>query len=247
MNGLRVVLAALCVSVATPALASHSFGGIDVCTTYRGTAPPGLEPAQLPTPDAQGAAVLNRYCTQCHALPGPGRHTAAEWPAVLERMNTLMEVASRFRGLMGKIQAPPPEELVLLREYLQENALQPLTQPTAGYGAPAFAAACAGCHTLPDPRQHDPTQWSAVVRRMQHHMAVMDKAPPATETMTQVLTFLERAARDSAPIAAPGNAAVTGAKIAEAKTGLATVQSWLALGPFFALALLGLVRWGRRR
>lgn len=29
-------------------------------------------------------------CSQCHALPDPGRHTAAEWPAVVERMKRHM-------------------------------------------------------------------------------------------------------------------------------------------------------------
>jgi len=166
---------------------------------------------------------------------------------VLERMGTLMDVARRFRGLMGKIQAPSPGELALLNEYLQENALQPLTQPAAGYGAPAFSATCAGCHALPDPRQYDPAQWPAVVRRMQRHMVVMDRTPPATEAMTQVLGFLERAARDTAPTARTGTAVVTGGTVVEEKTGFSTVQSWLALGPFFVLALLGVVRWGRRR
>ena len=41
-------------------------------------------------------------CTQCHALPDPRRHTASEWPAVVERMKRHMLWANRIVG---------PEEL----------------------------------------------------------------------------------------------------------------------------------------
>src|SRR5512133_2518914 len=33
-------------------------------------------------------------CTQCHALPDPGRHTAREWPAVVQRMRGYMRWAN---------------------------------------------------------------------------------------------------------------------------------------------------------
>ena len=43
---------------------------------------PPMNPDQLPDPDSKGARLLQQFCTQCHNLPGPGMHTAAEWPAV---------------------------------------------------------------------------------------------------------------------------------------------------------------------
>jgi len=41
----------------------------------------------LATPEGQAFAIA---CSQCHALPDPGRHTAREWPGVVERMKRHM-------------------------------------------------------------------------------------------------------------------------------------------------------------
>ena len=56
--------------------ASHSFGGMDLCALYPEVMPPGLTPDQLPDAGGPGAVLMQGYCTQCHALPGPGRHSA---------------------------------------------------------------------------------------------------------------------------------------------------------------------------
>ena len=37
-------------------------------------------------------------CTQCHALPDPQRHTAREWPSVVERMQRHMAWANTVTG-----------------------------------------------------------------------------------------------------------------------------------------------------
>jgi cytochrome c2 len=37
-------------------------------------------------------------CTQCHALPDPQRHTASEWPAVVQRMRGYMRWANTVTG-----------------------------------------------------------------------------------------------------------------------------------------------------
>ena len=60
---------------ATPALAGHPWGGVDICEARKDIVPPGIDPALLPEPASKGAQVLQRTCTQCHNLPGPGRHT----------------------------------------------------------------------------------------------------------------------------------------------------------------------------
>jgi hypothetical protein len=46
----------------------------------------GIDPAQLPDRDSEGSRLLIKYCTQCHGLPDPGRHSAAEWPPAVARM-----------------------------------------------------------------------------------------------------------------------------------------------------------------
>ncbi len=44
-------------------------------------------------------------CSQCHVLPDPRRHTAAEWPAVVARMRRNMQWMNRVVGTH-----PPPDE-----------------------------------------------------------------------------------------------------------------------------------------
>ena len=55
--------------------ASHSFGGLDMCAVYPEIMPPGLTPDLLPDVGGPDAALMETYCTQCHALPGPGPNT----------------------------------------------------------------------------------------------------------------------------------------------------------------------------
>ncbi len=43
-------------------------------------------PAGTVESDAPGARAFARVCSQCHAAPDPAQHTAAEWPAIVERM-----------------------------------------------------------------------------------------------------------------------------------------------------------------
>jgi hypothetical protein len=51
-------------------------------------------------PDVQGPAgeAFRLACNQCHTLPDPKRHTAAEWRAVVARMQENMEWMNRVVG-----------------------------------------------------------------------------------------------------------------------------------------------------
>ncbi|MGH7147298.1 MAG: c-type cytochrome [Nitrospiraceae bacterium] len=49
-----------------------------------------LAPGSVPAPDSPGAALFQQTCSQCHALPDPKQHHAAEWPTVVERMRQNM-------------------------------------------------------------------------------------------------------------------------------------------------------------
>lgn len=155
--------------------------------------PPGLAPEQLPTASSRGARLLTRYCTQCHSLPGPGMHTAEEWPHVVERMRQRMDMHGR---MMGGLDIPVPSEFRIIRDYLQTNAQKPL--PPSRYdilaepGGQVFRQTCAQCHALPDPRQHPAAEWPAVVARMQHNMAAMHRPLPDTVTINQITEFLVR-------------------------------------------------------
>jgi mono/diheme cytochrome c family protein len=228
--------------------ASHDWGGIDVCRAYRDTAPPGIDPSTLPEPHTRGAQLLTRYCTQCHALTGPGRHTAEEWPAVLERMHMLMDVSRRFRGMMGSIALPSSDEMRVLGEYLSAHALQPLRGTPHGAGAQAFTTACAACHTLPDPRQHNAAEWLAVVRQMQVKADIMGRANVfETVARAEVIAYLQAHASDGVSVDSP---------VGDARDAVAThttraprygLERLIWLTPFFAAAGLGLWRWWNRR
>jgi len=63
-----------------------------------------LDPRRTPVngPEAQSFRLA---CQQCHVLPDPRRHTAAEWPAVVARMQENMEWMNRVVG-----NRHPPDE-----------------------------------------------------------------------------------------------------------------------------------------
>ncbi len=163
--------------------------------------PPGIDPALLPEPQSQGALLLDRYCSQCHNLPGPGTHTAEEWPEVVDRMNQRMQMMSG-PGMMGMMVVSPDEsELQAILSYLQEYAQKPID--TAQYddldtsAGRAFQSTCSLCHALPDPQQHTSEEWPAVVVRMTQNMVTQGKTVPNEATMEEIVAFLQRNAKTS--------------------------------------------------
>lgn len=167
-----------------------------------GRLPPGIAPQDLPDPKSEGARLLNHYCTQCHNLPGPGMHTAQEWPDVVDRMNQRMQIMGGhgMMGMMrGGIDAPDDSELRTIVEYLQAHAQQPIDASRySDLDTPAgraFQSACSRCHALPDPRQHTAAEWPAVVERMTRNMQAMGKAVPERETLAGIVAFLQNHAK----------------------------------------------------
>jgi hypothetical protein len=63
-----------------------------------------LDPRRTPV-DRPEARSFKLACQQCHVLPDPRRHTAAEWPAVVARMQKNMEWMNRVVG-----NRHPPDE-----------------------------------------------------------------------------------------------------------------------------------------
>ncbi|MCK5002444.1 MAG: hypothetical protein KAS57_05440 [Gammaproteobacteria bacterium] len=226
--------------------ASHSFAGMDMCAVYPEVMPPGLEPALLPDAGGQGSLMMEEYCTQCHAMPGPGRHTAEEWPQVLERMLVLMDVADRFGGLLGNVKTPSSGEREQLRDYLNLYALKPVTTKPQGVGANAFENYCGDCHALPDMSQYNHFDQSSLIKRMQRNMEVMKYSPPSSDSMMQIQLYLQENT---------GAVAVSNAAVDEWLTVKKNIDvdgsynksfsfgSWLALAPFFVLVFIGLLRW----
>lgn len=57
-----------------------------------------IDPAKYPDLKSTTGRIFSIACSQCHALPDPQRHTAAEWPRVVERMRRNIAWANRVGG-----------------------------------------------------------------------------------------------------------------------------------------------------
>ena len=57
-----------------------------------------LDPKQYPDLKSPPGQMFAIACSQCHVLPDPKRHTAVEWPQVVERMRRNMSWANRVTG-----------------------------------------------------------------------------------------------------------------------------------------------------
>jgi cytochrome c2 len=54
-----------------------------------------LDPKRYPEVNRPSGEAFRVACSQCHVLPDPKRHTAAEWPKVVARMQESMEWMNR--------------------------------------------------------------------------------------------------------------------------------------------------------
>ena len=57
-----------------------------------------LDETKIPEVLQPGGESFRLACSQCHVLPDPKRYTAAQWPAVVERMRKNMEWLNRVVG-----------------------------------------------------------------------------------------------------------------------------------------------------
>ncbi len=206
MKNWRIVLACLLMAAviisvtgATRGWAQGMMGGQgmrEMMQHMMGDMLPPMNADQLPDPDSKGALLLQEFCTQCHNLPGPGLHMAAEWPAVVGRMDRRMQMMSGHGMMMGSIEAPDKQELATILGYLQAHAQKPLPARLAPAletpAGKAFRSVCSQCHALPDPGQHTVKKWPAVVERMKGHMISMGKQVPDEKTLGKILGFLQQ-------------------------------------------------------
>ena len=57
-----------------------------------------LDPKRFPEVNSPAGDSFRLACNQCHVLPDPRRHSAADWPAVVARMQKNMEWMNRVVG-----------------------------------------------------------------------------------------------------------------------------------------------------
>jgi len=153
--------------------------------------PAGVSPADLPDRESQGAHLVAQYCVHCHDLPTPGSHSATDWPRYIRRMWV------RTEGLQGSYDIPVPTrgERQIILQYLMDHALQVSSELPAGAGRDFFRQTCGDCHELPDPKQHSPDDWVAVVRRMMDHMQTMLGSTLTPDQYSRIVLYLETASR----------------------------------------------------
>jgi uncharacterized membrane protein YfcA len=83
-----------------------------------------IEPSH-PALQTQAGRMFSIACSQCHALPDPQRHTAREWPRVVERMKRHMAWANTVTGA-AELRTMPElktDEIVgLLQRYAKHDS-----------------------------------------------------------------------------------------------------------------------------
>jgi hypothetical protein len=65
-----------------------------------------LDPQRYPEVNRPAGEAFRIACSQCHVLPDPRRHTAAEWRAVVARMQENMEWMNRIVGSQPNADEP---------------------------------------------------------------------------------------------------------------------------------------------
>ena len=122
-------------------------------------------------------------------------HAADAWTGLAERMFYRID---RMSGMMG-IESPSPEERIAIVDYLKAHALSSVPQssmPAAGSpGASLFKEFCTRCHALPDPGSHTPSEWAAIVEKMQANMKVMNKKTMTPTDQDEILVYLDKNAK----------------------------------------------------
>jgi hypothetical protein len=173
--------------------------------------PPAIRPNELPEAESEGAKLTVRYCVQCHYLPNPHMHTADRWSGIVERMVWRMQgkgnLGTLMKDMMAGIAAPSREEVAILDRYLRKYSQQAIDPRHPGLRTEAgrmFSLACSQCHAAPDPRQHAPSEWPAIVARMKEHMAWANVVVGVDELRTEpelkteaIVRFLQRYANAS--------------------------------------------------
>lgn len=79
-----------------------------------------MDPAD-PALKTDAGRMFSIACTQCHALPDPQRHTAREWPAVVQRMKRHITWANTVVG-PDRLKTRPVLDTGEITRFLQRHA-----------------------------------------------------------------------------------------------------------------------------
>lgn len=183
--------------------------------------PPGIAVAELPDRDSPGGRLVAQYCSQCHGIPSPASHSAADWEPTLRRMLVHLERGAHMGGMGGmmgrrmgarmQVAVPTDDERRTILVYLQAHGLRAIARedlPEAGSEASAlFARTCSRCHSLPSPGQHAAAEWPAVVSRMRGNMRRFGVDTISDAAAQEIIAYLQRVAGGSRAVGAAGSPA----------------------------------------
>jgi hypothetical protein len=80
-----------------------------------------IDPRKYPDLKSPPGQMFSIACSQCHVLPDPQRHTALEWPQVVERMRRNMAWANRVTG-DPLLRTTPELNTASIIRFLQRNS-----------------------------------------------------------------------------------------------------------------------------
>jgi mono/diheme cytochrome c family protein len=80
-----------------------------------------LDPKRYPEIFRASGEAFRLACQQCHVLPDPRRHTAAEWPAVVARMERNMQWMNRVVGSQP-VRGEPQLRIADINAFLARHA-----------------------------------------------------------------------------------------------------------------------------
>jgi len=83
-----------------------------------------LDPARYPEVNRASGEAFRLACNQCHTLPDPQRHTAAEWRSVVARMQENMEWMNRVVG-SKPVPGEPALRVEEINAFLARHARKP--------------------------------------------------------------------------------------------------------------------------
>ena len=101
-GNLGKLMAEMMSGVEAPSLADEQV----IVAYHRKHAQRPLDPKRFPEVNLAAGEAFRVACSQCHVLPDPRRHKAAEWPAVVTRMQKNMEWMNRVVGSKSLLGEP---------------------------------------------------------------------------------------------------------------------------------------------
>ncbi|MFO7587983.1 MAG: hypothetical protein R6X22_07905 [Gemmatimonadota bacterium] len=181
-----------------------------VASTGTGLPPTSYRLADLPEPEARGAALQQVYCVQCHGVASPKMHTAEEWPILLRRMymrartlhdrlgGTLIEGAVDEMLMAGLQSAniPGQEDQDSLVAYFTRHGLPAARPGEIGNGPDdrLYVEYCSLCHEAASRTAHGPEGAQALVYRMSAMMEMLGMEPPDEPQRQRIVAYLRAAA-----------------------------------------------------